>query len=143
MSFEKKNQFLHLTQVNLLSSAIRKGRNITVFVLLKSETKVETVFNYLNFHHHGKGKLAFKLKIISFTNIFLDFAFKSYYLFIYCEKVRDLWLQIENFIAHRTDTVIEDSLIIEKPNHVKYFICLLVKQYIYRQRCLAKPLLIN
>ena len=50
----------------------------------------------------------------------------------------------ENFSREKIyfdiDTVLWNRLIPTKANHVKNFVCLLVKQYIYRQRCLGKNL---
>ena len=69
------------------------------------------------------------------------------HLFVLCEKVRDLWLEIEKFkdefnkeeIDFGLDTVICNRLV-EDPGHIKNFICLLTKQYIYRQRCMNAKL---
>ena len=69
------------------------------------------------------------------------------HLFIYCEHVKEIWLKLEIYMEKQSaekinfgiDTVICNK-IIERPNHWKKFVCLLLKQYIYRQRCLAKTI---
>ena len=43
-------------------------------------------------------------------------------------------------INFREDTVICNKLVINDTGNIKNMICLIVKQYIYRQRCLKKPL---
>ena len=70
------------------------------------------------------------------------------HLFVYCEKVQPLWIEVEQFInIYSKDqinfneyTVINNLFIEKKPGHVKNLVCLIVKQYIYRQRCLHKQL---
>ena len=70
------------------------------------------------------------------------------HLFIHCPFVQPLWIELENFmnnytsdaIVFREDMVISNRLIIDRPGHVKNFMCLLTKQYIYRQRCLKEKL---
>ena len=69
------------------------------------------------------------------------------HLFVYCNKVRDLWIRVEQLIKtfcheplnFNIDTVIANKLY-ENPGHVGNLICLLTKQYIYRNRCLSKSL---
>ena len=70
------------------------------------------------------------------------------HLFIWCEKVANLWVQIEKFMESFSDeqihfsveTVLWNRFIASPKGHIKNFICLLVKQYIYRNKCLAKAL---
>ena len=70
------------------------------------------------------------------------------HLFIFCTYVRKLWLELESFmdqefgpkpINFSVETVMSNKLI-EDPKNIKNFICLLCKQYIYRQRCFDKKL---
>ena len=46
----------------------------------------------------------------------------------------------DEVIGFETANVIWNRLIVEKPGHVKNFICLVVKQYIYRQRSLKQQI---
>ena len=70
------------------------------------------------------------------------------HLFIFCPKTAELWLYVEelmnNFspecINFGVDMVLWNRIVCDKPGHIKNFICLVTKQYIYRQRCLGKPL---
>ena len=65
------------------------------------------------------------------------------HLFIFCEKTKQLWLDLEQWfnslsserICFGTDTVIANRLM-ERPSHLFNFLCLLLKQYIYKKRCL-------
>ena len=81
---------------------------------------------------------------------FCDRSRESYeHLFVRCKKVKDLWLEFENFVKiyssevihFDVDTVLWNRLIIDKPSHIINFLCLIMKQYVYRQRCLKKPLI--
>ena len=71
------------------------------------------------------------------------------HLFVYCEHAKNLWITIENLIGLHIskesihfdiDTVMWNRLVLDKLGHIINFICLVVKQYIYRQRCLQKEL---
>ena len=71
------------------------------------------------------------------------------HIFVMCEQVRELWIDVERVmekipggrqINFRVDTVLWNRLVLENPADVKNFICLLTKQYIYRQRCLKKQI---
>ena len=70
------------------------------------------------------------------------------HLFVFCDKVRDLWIKLERFLCGFRETeinfnsqnVIFNSLVEDDAEHVKNFICLVTKQFIYRQRCLHKTL---
>ena len=72
------------------------------------------------------------------------------HLFWECELVRKIWEQIERDIQSRyqipvvlnAQNVIFNT-ITEQEYHVANFICLIVKQYIYRQKCLQKVLSID
>ena len=66
---------------------------------------------------------------------------KTYvHLFVYCRKVREMWLNLEKWfksfsnenIEFRTDTVIANKLV-DKKNHLFNFLCLLMKQFIYKK----------
>ena len=69
------------------------------------------------------------------------------HLFVMCPKVQPLWLSFENWITifstnhinFSIDTVLCNKLI-DNLAHLFNFLCLLLKQYIYKQRCLGKPL---
>ena len=83
---------------------------------------------------------------------FCNLAKETYcHLFIQCPKVQAIWLEIEVFMNKFTkdninfglDTVICNRIIGDKPQHVKNFVCLVVKQYIYRQRCLERELSVH
>ena len=73
------------------------------------------------------------------------------HLFVFCECVQPIWIQIEEYmtcfseirINFGPEAVIMNKLIENPIYHVKNFICLVVKQYIYRQRCLKKKLSFN
>ena len=67
------------------------------------------------------------------------------HLFIYCPKIKELWIGMELFmerfsslpICFNVQNVLWNKLC-KQAGHVKNAICLFVKQYIYRQRCLHK-----
>ena len=69
------------------------------------------------------------------------------HMFLMCDKIKDFWIEVDCFmneisaepIHFGLDTVISNRIVINKPGHVKNFICLLAKQYIYRQRCFQMP----
>ena len=68
------------------------------------------------------------------------------HLFIYCPFVRDTWIQLEQFmevfseepINFGLDTVICDQIV--SGRNIKNFLCLMFKQYIYKQHCLNQPI---
>ena len=70
------------------------------------------------------------------------------HLFVMCEKVQNLWIQIDEMmedfskdpITFNIENVLWNLIIPNNPKHVKNLICLITKQYIYRQRCLQKHL---
>ena len=64
------------------------------------------------------------------------------HLFVMCEKIQDLWISLENFMYIFTKDDIDFNVknvmfnrIVNKSRSVKNFLCLVCKQYIYRQRC--------
>ena len=69
------------------------------------------------------------------------------HLFVYCEKIKSLWLKAEQFmemfnpepINFQEDTVLWSRLI-DNPSNIKNFICLVIKHHIYRNRCMEKDL---
>ena len=69
-------------------------------------------------------------------------------MFVYCEKVANFWVEVEDFmmtfdqelIHFSPDTVLCNRIIINNPYHVKNFICLLAKQYIYIKKWQQKSL---
>ena len=69
------------------------------------------------------------------------------HIFIYCERVAQMWIQVEELMASFEHTPIDFSIrnvicnsLVKDPKNVKNFIGLMLKQYIYRQRCLGKSL---
>ena len=71
------------------------------------------------------------------------------HMFIYCNYVKELWLRTEPWMSKRfgenppihfqVETVLFNKLVPEW-GLVKNFICLLVKYYVYRQRCLKEAI---
>ena len=63
------------------------------------------------------------------------------HLFTYCEQSKEIWLQLEPFMMCFSDKQIHfdinlvNKFIVNDASNVKIFICLITKQYIYRQRC--------
>ena len=65
------------------------------------------------------------------------------HLLIYCPVVAELWVNMELFmntynkdpIHFAVDTVLTNRLIYQPVGHIKNAICLMVKYFIYRQRC--------
>ena len=83
------------------------------------------------------------------TNLctFCESEKESYlHLFIYCKYVKPIWIQLEDYmqdlaeeqITFDMDTVMWNLIIPCKPQHVKNFLCLVTKQYIYKKRCLQQ-----
>ena len=76
---------------------------------------------------------------------FCELTCESYkHLFFECNHVRRLWYSAELF-KDKSNTMLSYKNIVlnqvhQRVNHVDNFICLLTKQYIYRQRCLKKDL---
>ena len=70
------------------------------------------------------------------------------HLFVYCTEVSKIWIAIEEFmyeysqdeIHFDTDTVMWNRIIPTKVTHIKNFICLITKHYIYKQRCMGNKL---
>ena len=69
------------------------------------------------------------------------------HLFVNCVKVQELWNHIKTVVEHRFRMRMElnaENLIMNtvhnNPSNIANFICLVVKQYIYRQRCHKKSL---
>ena len=73
------------------------------------------------------------------------------HLFITCNKVAEIWLAIKELmktfsempIHFGADTVLWNRLIYAPKGHVKNLICLVVKHYIYKQRCANAKLTLN
>ena len=67
------------------------------------------------------------------------------HLFIMCKKIQSIWIKTESFmmefdseeIEFGKDAVILDK-VVNKTNSVKNMICLMLKYYIYKQRCMLK-----
>ena len=70
------------------------------------------------------------------------------HLFCECNIVKQIWLQFEQHMKvvfedvhlNMNNTNIILNEIYPKKNHVVNFLCLITKQYIYRQKCLGKAL---
>ena len=70
------------------------------------------------------------------------------HLFVWCEEVKQLWLNVESFmdelsqepIVFQEDTVLWSHLVAQPVGHLKNFISLVTKHYIYKQRCLKEKL---
>ena len=67
------------------------------------------------------------------------------HFFIFCKVVEQLWCSLEEFMMQFDQQQIDFSIhnvicnkIIKDPRNVKNYICLLFKQYLYRQRCFKK-----
>ena len=69
------------------------------------------------------------------------------HLFVLCDNIKQLWIGLEREmykfndqdINFGVDAVLNNKLV-PNPRNVKNFICLLFKQYIYRQRCIGDKL---
>ena len=66
------------------------------------------------------------------------------HLFIMCDRVQQIWIDVEEYMLKYDDKPIrfdKNSVIFnriaENPSNIKNFICLVVKQYVYAQRCLG------
>ena len=64
------------------------------------------------------------------------------HLFVMCEKTQIIWVHLERYMYIFTDEDIEFNIsnvllnrISSNPRSIKNFLCLVCKQYIYRQRC--------
>ena len=70
------------------------------------------------------------------------------HLFTQCPQVKSLWECVIQYIHDRfpgtevetSSTTIIFNRIVSQRNHVANFLCLITKQFIYRQRCQKKPL---
>ena len=70
-------------------------------------------------------------------------------MFVKCEKLADFWIKVEELmnryecrshINFGVNTVLWNRVILTPVGHVRNLICLLAKQFIYRQRCLKEEL---
>ena len=92
----------------------------------------------------------FKWKIITSPSCyFCQKQPESYeHLFVTCEFVQPIWEKLEEWmctfsdeaIHFQTDMVLWSRLVDKLVGHIKNFLCLVTKQYIYQQRCLKKEL---
>ena len=70
------------------------------------------------------------------------------HLFVMCTEIRNLWILAEEkmykfddeHITFNVERVLFNQLVDKNPKNVKNFVCLLLKQYIYKQRCLGHKL---
>ena len=69
------------------------------------------------------------------------------HLFVHCEKVKPIWLSLENWMQNFSEDKIDFSeenviwnVLVDEPSRIDNFLCLVTKQYIYRQRCLGREL---
>ena len=77
------------------------------------------------------------------------------HLFVKCDKVAEIWTEVERFMSKLkpntveetihfdVDTVLWNRIFPGKAGHVINLACLLVKQYIYKQRCMKLALNVN
>ena len=70
------------------------------------------------------------------------------HLFHNCIIIRELWTKVYEHFDQLEHVNLESANIllnqvVDKPNHVNNFICLVIKQYIYRCRCLKKPIIFH
>ena len=69
------------------------------------------------------------------------------HLFCTCTKVKELWAQVAEYIEQKYSILVKlhsGAIIfnkLAKGNHVANFLCLIVKQYIYSQKCLQRELI--
>ena len=71
------------------------------------------------------------------------------HLLVECEKVKSLWESVKEYIGQRfpgvkvvlTPTnILMNTICQDNKAHVVNFLCLLVKQFVYRQRCMSKEI---
>ena len=71
------------------------------------------------------------------------------HLFVQCPIVKELWQSVMDNLSIRyqvemicinPENVILNRIVVQKKNHILNFVCLLLKQFIYRQRCLNEPI---
>ena len=67
------------------------------------------------------------------------------HLFIYCDWVKDIWLQLEKCMSTIDNSQINFNIntvmmnrLCQNAKSIKNFMCLICKQYIYRQQCFKK-----
>ena len=67
------------------------------------------------------------------------------HMLVMCECVQDFWIQVEELIYRFNSAPINFNIqnvlwnkLVEKPSNIANFVCLMAKQYIYRQRCFTK-----
>ena len=73
------------------------------------------------------------------------------HLFCTCPYIHDLWTQIKGFLSEKcrgkrielSPTTIVMNSLTTPPRHIVNFICIIVKQYIYCQRCFKKSVTFN
>ena len=72
------------------------------------------------------------------------------HLMVHCEIVQEIWSGIGIFIEQKFHTQVTLSpeniifnRIVKKKDHVANLICLITKQYIYRQRCMSGSVVLN
>ena len=70
------------------------------------------------------------------------------HLFFFCDIVKKLWHDLINYCVDQFKITVYSlspakmlmNQLVPKRNHVANFLCLVTKQYIYRQRCLSKDI---
>ena len=67
------------------------------------------------------------------------------HLFVMCKNIREIWVKTEEFLMSYNESEIIFNIpnvifnqLISSPRNVKNFVCLMLKQYIYKQRCLKQ-----
>ena len=69
------------------------------------------------------------------------------HLFVLCDSVKHIWISLEQLMYEFNDkdinfnvnNVLFDTLVENDAKNVKNFLCIICKQYIYRQRCWSTP----
>ena len=71
-----------------------------------------------------------------------QFSETTIHLLSQCSEVREIWTELNTYVKGRfnkemelTDSNIICNCVVQPKNHVINFICLIFKQYVYRQRC--------
>ena len=69
------------------------------------------------------------------------------HLFCQCPHIKTLWVELEKYLWNEyhveinlTDQAIIFNTIVDKVNHIANFICLVMKHFIYKKRCLMQKL---
>ena len=115
-------------------SAIYKVTNVPKFRSFQFRLLHRAIITNIHLNRWGKSDT----DLCSFCKIYPE----TYrHLFVECKVVSTLWMQVERMmdkyskdqIHFDIDTVLWNMIIQDNPGHIKNFLCLITKQYIYRQ----------